>query len=131
VVIYLDTSALLKLVWVEDQSDALRAFLEGTGHEPMVSSRILTIEIRRAVRRSAPDLMPRADLLVTQVGQLGLSHAVVESASRLPDPTLRSLDAIHVATALVLAEEVSAFVTYDKRLFATAQALRLPAVAPS
>jgi uncharacterized protein len=131
VVIYLDTSALLKLVWVEDQSRALRAFLDAQGNEPSVSSRILTIETRRAVRRAAPDLMPRADLLLTQVGQVGLSHAVVESASRLPDLALRSLHAIHVATALVLGEEVSAFATYDKSLFTAAQALRLPVVAPS
>jgi uncharacterized protein len=130
-VIYLDTSAVLKLVWAEDHSDALRVFLDENSNEPSVSSRILTIETRRAVRRAAPDFIPRADLLLTQVGQVGLSHAIVESASRLPDPVLRSLDAIHVATALVLGAEVSAFVTYDKRLLIAAESQHLPAVAPS
>ena len=129
--IYLDTSAFLKLVWNEIHSDAVRALLDDTRDEPTVSSRVLIIETRRAVRRGAPDYLPRADLLLTQVGQVGLSHAVVESASRLPDPALRSLDAIHLATALVLGEEVSAFVTYDKRLFAAAQAQRLPVAAPA
>lgn len=129
--IYLDTSALLKLVWNEDRSEAMRAFLDTTGNEPTVSSRILTIETRRAVRRVAPDHLPRADLLLTKVGQVGLSAAVVGLASGIPDPALRLLDAVHVATALVLGEEVSAFVTYDKRLFAAAHAQRLPVIAPS
>ena len=129
--IYLDTSALLKLVWNEEYSAAMRAFLDANRDEPTVSSVILTVETRRAVRRAAPDLLPRADLLLTRVGNIGLNSAVVESASRLPDPGLRSLDAIHLATALVLGAEISAFACYDKRLLGAAKANRIPAVAPS
>ena len=128
--IYLDTSALMKLVRAEDSSEALRGFVDRRGDEPTVSSIVLTVETRRAVRREALDLLPRADVLLTRVGQVGLGHAIVESASRLPEPTLRSLDAIHLATALLLGDEVSAFVAYDKRLLAAAEAHGLPAVAP-
>ena len=128
--IYLDTSALLKLVLAEDHSDALRAFLQRHRAEQTVSSVLLTVETRRAVQREAPAELPRADLALTRVGQVGLSHAVVESAGRFPEPTLRSLDAIHLATALLLGDEVSAFVAYDKRLLAAARAYRLPATAP-
>ena len=55
---------------------------------------------------------------------------MVEAASRFPSPGLRSLDAIHLATALLLREEVTSFVSYDKRLLAAAQAERLPVVSP-
>ena len=128
--IYLDTSALFKLVRAEAHSDALREYLAERPAEPLVSSVLIAIETRRAVLREAASLLPRADLLLTRVGQVGLSHAVVESASRLPDPTLRSLDAIHLSTALLLRDEVSALVTYDKRLAATARTHRLPVAAP-
>jgi uncharacterized protein len=130
-VIYVDTSALLKLVWNEEHSEAMHAFLQEKRDERAVSSVILRVETRRSVRQAAPDLVPRADLLLTRVGTIGLNSAVVESASRLPDPGLRSLDAIHLATALILGPEVSAFVCYDKRLLTAADAHRLPAIAPS
>jgi len=128
-VIYLDTSALLKLVVPETHSDALRAWLQQQTDQ-YVSSVLLTIETRRALQREAPTQLPRADLLLTRVGQVGLTHAVVEAASRLPSPDLRSLGAIHLATALLLREEVTSFVSYDKRLLAAAQAERLPVVSP-
>ena len=129
--IYLDTSALLKLVLDEGQSEAVRAFLAERAGEPLVSSVLLTIETRRAVLREAPAQLPRADLLLTRVGQIGVSHGVVEGASRLPDRMLRSLDAIHLATALLLGDELSAFVAYDKRLLATAREHHLPATSPA
>jgi len=129
-VIYLDTSAFVKLVRAEAQSDALREYLAERPAEPLVSSVLIAIETRRAVLREAATLLPRADLLLTRVGQVGLSHAIVESASRLPNPELRSLDAIHLSTTLLLRDEISAFVTYDKRLAATARNHRLPVALP-
>lgn len=128
--IYVDTSALFKLVRAEPESDALQEFLARRPDEPLVSSVLITVETRRAVLREAAAMLPRADLLLTRVGQVGLSHAIVESASRLPGPALRSLDAIHVATALVLGAEVAVFVTYDKRLATAARDQRLPVAAP-
>jgi predicted nucleic acid-binding protein len=117
-------------VRAEAQSSALREYLAEHPTEPLVSSVLIAIETRRAVLREAVTLLPRADLLLTRVGQVGLSHAVVESASRLPDPALRSLDAIHLSTALLLRDELSAFMTYDKLLAAIARSHRLPVVAP-
>lgn len=128
--IYVDTSALLKLVLSEEHSDALRAYLVEHAGEPTVSSVLIAIETRRAVLREAPTELPRADLVLTRVGRIGLGHAVVESAGRLPDPHLRSLDAIHLATALVLRDEVTAFVSYDKRLLASAASAGLPTAEP-
>ena len=129
--IYVDTSALLKLVLAEEHSAAFLAYLAGHAAEQAVSSVLITIETRRAVLREAPADLPRADLVLTRVGQIGLGHAVVESAGRLPDPTLRSLDAIHLATALILGDDVTAFVSYDKRLLASAAAAGLPIAQPT
>ena len=129
--IYVDTSALLKLLRAEAESDALEEFLASRPDEPLVSSVLVAVETRRAMLRQTPTMLPRADLLLTRVGQVGLSHAVVESASRLPSPMLRSLDAIHLATALLLGNEIAAFVTYDKRLAAAARDHRLPLTIPA
>ena len=74
--------------------------------------------------------LPRADVALDKVARVGISDAVVESAGRLRDPALRSLDAIHLATALMLGDAVDVMVTYDKRLAAAAAAHKIAAVAP-
>jgi predicted nucleic acid-binding protein len=60
-----------------------------------------------------------------------MSPAIVESASRLPDPLLRSLDAIHLATAILLRSDLELFVTYDSRLADAAAAYGIPAAGPT
>jgi predicted nucleic acid-binding protein len=82
------------------------------------------------VQREDPSALARADLLLTRVGRIGMTSSIVESASRLPDRSLRSLDAIHLATALLLREDLDVLVTYDKRLAATATVYRLPVGSP-
>jgi len=77
-----------------------------------------------------PAALPRADLLLTRMGRIGMTASIVESASRLPDRSLRLLDAIHLAAALVLGEELHAIVTYDKRLAGVAEAHHLPVDSP-
>jgi uncharacterized protein len=129
-VIYLDTSALVKLIWAEPESDALGRYLAQWATTPLVSSSVLTVEIRRALQREDPSALSRADLLLTRVGRIGMTASLVESASRLPDRWLRSLDAIHLATALVLRDDLHAVVTYDKRLAAVAEAHHLPVGSP-
>lgn len=74
--------------------------------------------------------LARADLLLTRVGRIGMTASIVESASRLPDRSLRSLDAIHLATALMLRDDLHAVVTYDKRLAAVAEIHHLPVDSP-
>lgn len=88
------------------------------------------METRRAVQREDPSALARADLLLTRVGRIGMTASLVESASRLPDRSLRSLDGIHLATALVLRDDLHAVVTYDKRLAAVAKAHQLPVDSP-
>jgi predicted nucleic acid-binding protein len=129
-VIYLDTSAFVKLVWSERETPDLQAFLAQRQEALLVSSSLLMVEARRAVLREDATQMPRADLLLTRVGQVGVTRAVLEAASRLPDPSVRSLDAIHVATALQLRPDLDALVTYDNRLASAAEQQGLPVAAP-
>jgi predicted nucleic acid-binding protein len=129
-VIYLDTSAFVKLIRGERETPALEAFLRERPEAPLVSSALLVVETRRAVLRQAPDQLARADLLLTRLDQVDLTRAVLEAASRLPDPALRSLDALHLATALQFGRDLEALVTYDSRLAAAAGRQRLPVVTP-
>ena len=128
--IYLDTSAFVKLVWSEPETLALQAFLAQKPEVLLVSSSLLTVEARRAALREDAAQLPRADLLLTRIGQVGVTRAVVEAASRLPDPSVRSLDAIHVATALQLRPDLDAVVTYDRRLASAAEQQGLPVASP-
>jgi predicted nucleic acid-binding protein len=129
-VIYLDTSAFVKLIWSERETPALQAFLRERPDATLVASALLVVETRRAVLREAPDQLARTDLMLTRVGQVGVTRSVLEAASRLPDPALRSLDAIHLATALQLDRDLEALVTYDSRLASAAGREGLTVVTP-
>ncbi len=115
--IYVDTSALIKLVILEEESAAVDRRLASA---EMVSSALLLVETRRGLLRRAADRLPQMDLVLSRVGVIDMSAAVVESASRLSDPMLRSLDAIHLATALLVRDDLDALLTYDDRLAAAA-----------
>ena len=128
--IYLDTSAFVKLIRGEGETSALQAFLRQRPGAPLVSSALLVVETRRAILRQAPGQLARADLLLTRIDQVDVTRAVLEAASRLPDPALRSLDAIHLATALQLDQDLEALVTYDSRLAAAAERQKLPVATP-
>ncbi len=128
--IYLDSSAFVKLVLLEPETVPLRGFLAEHRSSQLVSSTLLTIEARRSVVRDGEIFLASADAQLKAVRQLAMDHSIVESASRLPGAGLRSLDAIHLATALLLRAELGAFVTYDKRLAAAAQQHALPVIAP-
>jgi predicted nucleic acid-binding protein len=129
-VIYLDTSAFVRLIRGERETPALQGFLTGHHGTTLVSSALLVLETRRAVLHQAPGQLARADLLLTRIDQVDITRAVLEAASRLPDPALRSLDAVHLATALQLGQDLDALVTYDSRLAAAAERQRLPVVTP-
>lgn len=129
--IYVDTSALLRLIKTDEPgSEAVQHFLAEHDAE-LVSSALLTVEARRGVLRLRPEGIPKVDLLLGEIEQIGISDAVIESAGRLPDPMLRSLDAIHLATALLIREDVEALLTYDVRLREAAQAHGLATAAPA
>jgi predicted nucleic acid-binding protein len=129
-VIYLDTSAFVKLIRGERETSALQAFLRERPGAPLVSSALLVVETRRAILRQAPDQLARADLLLTRIDQVDITRAVLEAASRLPDPAMRSVDAIHLATAVQLNQDLEALVTYDSRLAAAAGRQKLPVATP-
>jgi len=127
-VIYLDTSAFVKTVWNEVESAALG---EKIGNAELISSALLSVEARRSTLRVGAHFMPRTDLLLAEVTLVELTPSLLESAGRLPDPTLRSLDAIHVATALLVRNEVDVVISYDRRMLAAAAAHGLPTAAPA
>lgn len=127
--IYLDTSALGKLVWPEQGTEAADAFIGD--REDLVSSTLLIVEARRAAARVEPAALPRVDLLLGRVELIHMSDAVIETASRLPDPMLRSPDAIHLATALLIRDDLDTLISYDDRLLAAASAHGLPTATPA
>jgi uncharacterized protein len=129
--IYVDTSALIKIVLEEAESTALRHYLHGLDRGALVSSKLLAVEARRGVLRDRAGRLPAIDLALAGVTLLDVSDAVIESAGRLPDPMLPSLDAIHLATALLIREDVDMLVSYDDRLTAAATAHGIRTAAPA
>lgn len=114
--IYLDTSAAAKLIQIEAETTALAVFLAERLGTPLVSSALLYPELVRAVGRRRPELVPRAITLVQRMMTIPLMGQIVEHAATIGGPQLRTLDALHLATASSVAAELDAFVTYDKRL---------------
>src|SRR5690606_16922126 len=113
--IYLDSSALVKLVVTEAESAALRGYL--AAELPRVTSRIAEVEVTRAVRRVAqPGDEAQASAVLAGLRFLELDASTSAAACSVGPSTLRSMDAIHLASALALAPELRAFVTYDLRL---------------
>ena len=128
--IYLDTSAALKLVVAEPETGRLELWMAEHAGMPRVSSRLLRIEMLRAVTRTAPHRMSRVNVVLSAIALLSMDD-VAPAAEVIGDKTLRSLDAIHLATAHEIRTELSAFVCYDKRLRDSAHALGLPVEAPA
>lgn len=128
--IYCDSSALLKLVFQEDESDGLEGWIGEQSGETLVSSDLARVEIVRAVRRLNASALPAARALLRQVDLVPLSEMLIDSAWELEDPRLRTLDALHLASALALGEELSAFVAYDHRLTKAAERAGLTTLAP-
>ena len=126
---YADTSALAKLVLREPGSAALRAALRDAGE--LVASALVTTELTRAARRVRPDLGPRIAALLDTLFLVDLDRDILTAAAALPPPEVRTLDAIHVATALVLGDALDAVVTYDSRMGEAARAAGLAVIAPS
>lgn len=115
--IYFDSSALLKLVFEEAESTALAGWLETRlSTVPPVSSELARIEVLRGCRRVDPSALPVARALLAGIDLIPISAEIVDRASEIGDGLLRSLDAIHLASAAATGDELAAFVTYDHRL---------------
>lgn len=127
---YVDTSAAIKLLAEETHSKDFAAFYDERPTASWVSSSLLRIELTRAVVRRWPALLPDTRDLLTAFDYIGMDEEIVEAAVAEPDRTLRSLDAIHLATARLLAHELDGFVTYDDQLATAAGDAGLPVLAP-
>jgi uncharacterized protein len=127
---YADTSAVIKLLAEESHSKAFAAFYDSHADAEWVSSALLRIEVTRAVGRAAPVLLPDARDLLTAFSYVAIDDEIVEVAMTEPDRALRSLDAIHLATARILGPDLDGLVTYDTRLASAAKAAGLATLSP-
>lgn len=129
--IYLDSAAVVKLVHAEAESAALRNWLGDRAETGWVSSVLTEIESFRALARYAPGAVSRLPAVLDQIDLIGLDPPIRILAQTARPATVRSLDAIHLGTALHLGSALASFVTYDKRLLDAAIAAGLPADSPA
>lgn len=129
-VLYLDSSAIVKLVASEPESASLTARIE---EATTVSSEIARVEVLRAIRRSGGkrEMLERGREVIRRLGLLRVDGRVLDLAAEVEPADLRTLDAIHLASALVLGETLGAFVTYDRRLVAAAEQAGLGVQSPT
>ena len=129
--IYFDTSALVKLVFEELESAALEEWLTIRADVPKVSSDLSTIELLRTCRRLDEGAVEGASLLLGGLDLLPMDRAIIEKAASIVPTELRSLDAIHLASALSVKTTLTDLVTYDVRLSEAAADAGLPVVSPA
>jgi predicted nucleic acid-binding protein len=129
--LYLDSSALVKLVQREPETEALRRFLRQHTADERVTSALARVEVVRAVLEGGSSAVAHARRQLTRVYQVAMDADLLDRATMLaPASLLRSLDAIHLATAQVLGSDLRALVTYDQRLAGAAATLDIAVVAP-
>ena len=132
--IYFDTSALLKLAHEEPETDALLEWLKARTGEFHVSSVIIEVEATRALRRSDPTALAALPGLFAKIGRIELDQTIRATAGAFERPGLRSLDAVHLATAQIMNANsgipLTAFVSYDRRLSEAAEAVGFVTVSP-
>ena len=127
--VYLDSSAIVKLAVSEPESGALQQYL--AAHADRVSSGLARVEVLRALQRTDANdaTVLHAEQIFERIALVALDEPVLRAAGRLAPKSLRSLDAVHLATALSL-DGLEAFVTYDRRLHAAAAAVGVAVTAP-
>jgi uncharacterized protein len=129
-VIYLDTSALVKLVFEEVESLALARWVADRDEVPKISSDLSITELLRTCRRVDDSALETATLLLGGIDLLPVDRSVIEHAASVRPFELRSLDAIHLASALSVKDAVTAFVVYDDRLRSAARHAGLVVASP-
>ena len=129
--IYLDSAAVVKLVHAEAESQALRDWLDERAETGWISSALVEIESFRALARHAPDAVTRLHPVLDLIELSDLDPSVRILAQTIRPATVRSLDAIHLATALQLRAQLTSFITYDKRLADAARIAGLTVDMPS
>jgi uncharacterized protein len=128
-VLYLDSSAIVKLIVVEAESAALGRFIVDS--DGLATCGLARVEVSRAVRSLDAERLAQARAVLRGLGVIGLDDTLLTSAADLEDPRLRTLDAIHVAAAASLGEDLDAIVTYDHRMAAAARTVGLPVASPA
>lgn len=128
--IYLDSSAIVKLARQEPETDALRAWIAANPH-PVIASALARTEASRALMRTEPAALTVLRAVLALLHQKPVTDAILDAAAELPGRALRSLDAIHLATAEELRPVLTWFVAYDKRLAEAARSRGLRVVSPA
>jgi predicted nucleic acid-binding protein len=126
---YLDSSAIVKLVVEEPESAALRSYLRR--RKPFVSSALARTEVARALLPLGAAAVQQGWEVLSSVELIRVNNRVLDAAGRLVPAEIRSLDAIHVATAQQLGTSLARVVTYDERMAAAAEAKGWSVAAPS
>ena len=128
-VYYIDTSAFVKMIVIEQNSLNLVTWVQSVD-PAFVSSDLLRIEALRSARRFDSSVMKEAREALRSVDFIALSSDVCELAAELELAVLRSVDAAHVATALSVGDDLEGVVTYDRRLSEACASLGLNVVSP-
>ena len=129
IALYLDSSAFVKLAVEEPETAVLRGFLANREHR-RVSSALLRTEALRAVRHLGAEALATVREGLRRVDLVGIDDRILDTAGTLEPRVLRTLDAIHVATAMALGDDLEAIVTYDERMVEAARLLGLSTVTP-
>jgi uncharacterized protein len=130
--LYLDSSALVKLVQHEQESDALRRYLRAYAEDQRVASELVRVELVRSVLQGGPGAVAHARRQLARLYLVVMDRQVLDQAATLaPGSLLRSLDAIHLATAQLLGSGLRSIVTYDARMAQAATGLGLIVAAPT
>jgi uncharacterized protein len=130
-VIYLDSSALVKLAITEAESAGLSAWLADRPNLVRVSSPLARVEVPRAVWRADPGALPEAYKVTQRTTPVLLTEEVLSRAARIRPPSLSSPHAIHLASAVVIRKDLTTFVAYDKRLLDAAKDAGLETASPA
>jgi predicted nucleic acid-binding protein len=125
---YIDSSAIVRLVASESETPALSTFL--AGRRPLISSALATTEVHRAVLPLGDEFGRQATNVLARIELVRVSDEVLEDAGRLMPPKLRSLDAIHLATAALFGSTLSGLITYDDRMLDAGQSFGWSVFAP-
>jgi len=128
--IYLHSSALVKLAVRERESAELTHWLAEREGQPLISSVLLRAEVPRAVWRAEPGALPRCYQLIRRIARVALTADVLDTSATLTPPSLGSARAIHLASALAVGPELTAFVGYDEELLSAAAEAGLPVASP-
>jgi predicted nucleic acid-binding protein len=130
-VLYLDSSALVKLAITEPESAGLLHWLGEQPNLVRVSSELTRVEVVRIIWRVAPAALPEGYLVTRRIAEIKLTDEVLRKAAGLRPPWLCATHAVQIASALTIRRELSAFVAYDKRLLTAAKEAGLPTASPA